>query len=571
MRVSDRSNRLGRALLPNLTHIPVPELQSGADAAAPAPVRARLQWLSPGRLALLLIVIVGAVLRLPHLSTPLVETHGWRQVETASIARALFEERFNPFYPKVNWGGPDGYVESEFPLVPALAAAAYHAFGPDVKWGRAVSLLFALSAIWATAALGTLLIGAGAGRAAALLVATSPAFVFYGRAFMPDTPMVCLSLVAVYGFARYLRAADSRMLLVGAVAAALAWLVKLPSIVIVPVLMALAWEHGGRAALTERRFVLALVLPLIAAAAWYLHAYRIFLETGLTFGILAHPAKTYPATVAFGPWEPFDKWSTVALLVDTEFYRTLLARLWITQLTPVGVAGAAVGLLLWPQGPGRLAVRVWLGILVLFVLAAGHGHLAHDYYQLPLIPVGALFFGAAVGPFFEGSWLARHIARGWKGPLAAGVVAVLLALAGYYFSGVSRSHFRQGRLDTGVIRAGQAIDRVLPAGELLVVADEFGVTSPMLLYFSHADGWSFDVTDLSPQMIARLHDKGARYFATTIWPRIESQRPMVAAYLDEFESVPLGRVPGGTRLVDLSRPKGMDEAPSIPATGVEPR
>ena len=111
----------------------------------------------------------------------------------------------------------------------------------------------------------------------------------------------------------------------------------------------------------------------------------------------------------------------------------------------------------------------------------------------------------------------------------------------------------------GVIRAGQAIDRVLPDRELLVVADEYGVTSPMLLYYSHADGWSFDVTDLSPQMIARLHDRGARYFATTVWGRIERDRPIVAQYLDQFEAVPLGRVPGGTRLVDLSRPAGSQD------------
>lgn len=483
------------------------------------------------------------------------------------MTRALHEQRFNPFYPKVNWGGPDGYVESEFPLVPALAAATYHLLGPDVKWGRAICLVFALGAIWATAALGTLLIGAGAGRAAALLVAASPAFVYYGRAFMPDTPMVCLSLVAVYGFARYFRTAQARMLLVGAVAAALAFLVKLPSVVIVPVLLVLAWEHRGRAALTDRRFVVAFIVPLVVAAAWYLHAYRIFLETGLTFGIIAHPAKTYPPTVAFGPWEPFDKWSTVSLLADWSFYRTLLARLWSTQLTPVGVAGAAAGLLLWQRGAGRAAVQVWLGVLVLFVLVAGHGHLAHDYYQLPLVPVGALFFGAAVGPFFEGPWLSRHVAPGWRGPAAAGLTAVLLALAGYYFSGVSRTHFREGRLDTSVVRAGQAIDRVLTPGDLMVVADEFGVTSPMLLYFSHAEGWSFDVTDLSPPMIGRLHDKGARYFGTTIWPQIEAGRPLVAEYLDAFETVPLGRVPAGTRLIDLSRPKGMSDDDATVSSG----
>lgn len=498
------------------------------------------------------------MLRAPSLTTPMVETHGWRQVETASIARSLYEERFNPFYPEVNWGGPNGYVEAEFPLLPSLAAAVYHVTGPDVRWGRAIVLIFSLAAVWATGALGARLAGPPAGRAAALLVAASPASVYYGRAFQPDTPMVALSLLALYGFARHLQD-GGRVLILGSVALGLAILVKLPAILVLPALLVLCWEYRGRSALTDRRLWAALAVPLVVAVGWYVHAFTIFLETGLTFGIVAHPAKTYPPTVAFGPWEPFDKWSTMALLADHEFYTTILARLWTTHLTPIGLAGAAIGLLLWRRGPGRLAVAAWLLTLIAFVLVAGHGHLAHDYYQLPLVPVAALFFGVAAAPLFDRDWLARYVAPGASGLVAAGVVIVGVVAASYYFSGVERSHFRAGRLDMGVIRAGQAIDRVLPDRELLVVADEYGVTSPMLLYYSHADGWSFDVTDLSPQMIARLHDRGARYFATTVWGRIERDRPIVAQYLDQFEAVPLGRVPGGTRLVDLSRPAGSQD------------
>ena len=498
------------------------------------------------------------MLRAPSLTTPMVETHGWRQVETASIARSLYEERFNPFYPEVNWGGPNGYVEAEFPLLPSLAAAVYHVTGPDVRWGRAIVLIFSLAAVWATGALGARLAGPPAGRAAALLVAASPASVYYGRAFQPDTPMVALSLLALYGFARHLQD-GGRVLILGSVALGLAILVKLPASLVLPALLVLCWEYRGRPALTDRRLWAALAVPLVVAVGWYVHAFTIFLETGLTFGIVAHPAKTYPPTVAFGPWEPFDKWSTMALLADHEFYTTILARLWTTHLTPIGLAGAAIGLLLWRRGPGPRAVAAWRLARFALVRVAGHGHLAHDYYQLPLVPVAALFFGVAAAPLFDRDWLARYVAPGASGLVAAGVVIVGVVAASYYFSGVERSHFRAGRLDMGVIRAGQAIDRVLPDRELLVVADEYGVTSPMLLYYSHADGWSFDVTDLSPQMIARLHDRGARYFATTVWGRIERDRPIVAQYLDQFEAVPLGRVPGGTRLVDLSRPAGSQD------------
>ena len=68
------------------------------------------------------MLLLGASLRLQWLETPLLDGHRWRQVDTAAIARNLYEDRFNVFYPQVDWGGRSGYVESEFPLLPAIAA-----------------------------------------------------------------------------------------------------------------------------------------------------------------------------------------------------------------------------------------------------------------------------------------------------------------------------------------------------------------------------------------------------------------------------------------------------------------
>lgn len=62
----------------------------------------------PARLDFLLLVFIlllGASLRLLWIRAPLLDAHRWRQVDTASIARSLYEERFNVFYPQVNWGG----------------------------------------------------------------------------------------------------------------------------------------------------------------------------------------------------------------------------------------------------------------------------------------------------------------------------------------------------------------------------------------------------------------------------------------------------------------------------------
>ena len=166
--------------------------------------------------------------------------------------------------------------------------------------------------------------------------------------------------------------------------------------------------NDGRALLDGGRCGL-----VLAAAAGTLHAYLIFRDTGLTYGILAHPARTYPAMVAPGPWpDVFSKWSSAALLTDVEFYRTLLHRLVRLHLTPPGFAIALVGLLTW-RGKWSTLPAAWLAAIVLFILVAGTGHLAHDYYQLPLVVIGAMYFGVVAAPLFDGEWLRSASARGW--------------------------------------------------------------------------------------------------------------------------------------------------------------
>ncbi len=48
---------------------------------------------------------------------------------------------------------------------------------------------------------------------------------------------------------------------------------------------------------------------------------------------------------------------------------------------------------------------------------------------------------------------------------------------------------------------------------MIVVVDDYGVNSPMLLYFAHAKGWSFDADTVTAHVVRTLEPQGARYFA----------------------------------------------------------
>src|SRR5262245_15403415 len=101
------------------------------------------------RLAFVLILALGASLRLIHLTGPITDAHAFRQLDTLAMARNIHERGFIPFDPRVDWGGRDGYLEAECPLVPALIALLYRLFGVHEVIGRLVVIGFALGLIWA--------------------------------------------------------------------------------------------------------------------------------------------------------------------------------------------------------------------------------------------------------------------------------------------------------------------------------------------------------------------------------------------------------------------------------------
>src|SRR6266702_4169607 len=92
---------------------------------------------------LITIWILAVAVRLILIDQPYVDHWSWRQSDVAAIARNFSENGFRFAYPQIDWAGSaPGYVGTEFPILPFLAAICYKCVGAHEWIGRSESVIF---------------------------------------------------------------------------------------------------------------------------------------------------------------------------------------------------------------------------------------------------------------------------------------------------------------------------------------------------------------------------------------------------------------------------------------------
>src|SRR6266446_5084579 len=88
------------------------------------------------RLAIMMSILAVAI-RLICIDQPYLDNWSWRQSDVAAIARNYFQVGFHFAHPQIDWAGDEsGYIGTEFPILPFLAAISYKIFGIHEWVGR---------------------------------------------------------------------------------------------------------------------------------------------------------------------------------------------------------------------------------------------------------------------------------------------------------------------------------------------------------------------------------------------------------------------------------------------------
>ena len=472
------------------------------------------------KIAILLWIFAVAV-RLILIDQPYVDDWSWRQSDVAAIARNFFEHGFRFGYPQIDWaGGSAGYVGTEFPILPFLAAICYKVAGIHEWMGRSQSVIFFAISLPFFFLLVRGIFGSSAATWATFFYAFAPLNVFTGRSFMPDVPSLSLGIVGLYFFRRWLGDGKAAPLYLAAIAISLSILIKATSVVIAAPLASIVVGRlcqtpgvsqngagGSRATWTGRSrdrasgrervkrptmyrgmaaFAATAVLPSLA---WYWHAHQI--------------AERYYPHHFFGAGgvrlESFSWYSEIAQQTAT------------SSLTPLLAIMALIGLFVVPRGKYGCLFDWWLVAMVLFVVAVGYGN-RHPWYQLPFVPIAAAFAGAACA--FFGSKISSRIAAG---TLSISLAVSFAILALFYVRPLYESSAAQLR------DAGLELKKITAPDALIVAAD---MGNPTIFYYANRKGWHFleqrgiygGTPKDSQQAIAdleRLHRQGATHLVFT--------------------------------------------------------
>ncbi len=450
-------------------------------------------------LGLAIVLVVALALRLKGIHDPILDHPGWRQGDTAAIARNFATLDYNPFHPQTDYDGPPpNYVELELQIVPFLAATLYKIFGVHEIFGRLISIAFSLGNVALLYFFAGRLFAANgrrnevAGLTAATALAIYPGSVYYGRTFMPDTAMTCLATAAAYAALCWILDGEARLgrkLVVAGLTAAAAILAKpVALIVLVPVAAMLFARQGPRALLRAAPWAYAL-LALVPYAAYDAYV-RSIAEWHWASGI----AEKHVVPSLLDAFR-----SPAAFGAKFGYFRDALGMLWTTMLGPAGAAVALLAIVTPVRARSAAMLWGWLAAALLYAFVVLTVERV-DYYAYLFLPLAALWTGG-LAAFVASVAATRPALR------LPAVAAGCAAAAAIFWTGhvAVRPYYGFNR---DVYRRAKALDATLAPGALVVM----GHYDPSVLYTIGRKGWEEDPLLWTPFDQESAIRKGARYF-----------------------------------------------------------
>jgi 4-amino-4-deoxy-L-arabinose transferase-like glycosyltransferase len=458
--------------------------------------------------ALLAVFLIALAYRLWGVTNPLLDFHSWRQTLTATIAMNFYTGDMNIFNPVSNLVKP--YYAYEFHFYTFIVALLYKVFGSHDIFGRLVAILFSLGSMWMLYLLIKMYFDQTAAIIGIAFFAVLPMSVYYGRTFMPEAAMLFFSIALIYSFSLWLESDRWLHFFATVFCAAMVFLIKLPTLYLGGPLLFLAWMKYQKKIFIQPKLYLFAFMSLIPAILWYGYCAKLQSEayggSNLWLDLITN----------------WDRLSTLRWY-NLIFWTRLVEKMFAFTAFPFLVLGFIAKV----EKPEDRMFHVWfLSVCVYFFIAA-ELNFVHEYYQVPIIPVGCVFIGKFLADFWK-----KNPTLGWKRNYK--VWLVLLMITFIPIHSIYKLNKRL-RYNNGYLTLGEKIKEFTGANDLIVAQEKFLAEngSPQLFYFSTRKGWIHGVNYiLSPEKLKGYISEGAGFYIT-ISNDLKKTNPELNSYLSE--------------------------------------
>ncbi len=446
---------------------------------------------SPAK-ALLAVFFIASAFRLWGVTNPLVDFHSWRQTLTATIAMNFYTGDMNLLQPSTNWVRE--YYEFEFQIYPFLVALLYKIFGFHDILGRLVSIAFSMGTVGMLYLLGKRYYDSTTGLFAAGVFAVLPMSVYYTRTFMPESAMLFFSVTLLYFFTRWLDNGTWKDFLLASIFTTLTFLIKLPALYMGGPLLFLACVKFRWKIFAQYKLYLFVALVLIPPFLWYSHMGELHAQT--------HQGESI--------WLGNDKLANQGILFDYKFYKLIFS----TRLVEKMFAFTAfpfliLGMIAKVERKEQNLFRIWFFSVCAYFLIVAVGNREHEYYQIPIIPVGAIIIGKFLADFFK----ANSNPGGWKQNIKVTLVLLMIL-----FIPIHSIYKLNGRLNINrnYIVIGEQLKEHTGKNDRILLQD-IGSDRPQTFYYGDRKGWTLGYQQsLTPKDIDQYIAKGASYYGMAV-------------------------------------------------------
>lgn len=456
------------------------------------------KFISNPILYLFFILVIGFCLRLYKIDNPIADWHSWRQADTAAVARNFYQEGYNPFLPR----GDDmsaiseikpvlnlnRYRMVEFPIYSSLVYFLYFLNGGvDEKLARMVSVFFSLGSMVFIYLIVKKYSSVIHALLSAFVFAVLPYSIYFSRVTLPEPSLVFFSLGMFYLIDRWIFENKISLFILAILFTACAFLTKpMAAFYLLPLLYSYYLKEGLK--FPSWRYWLFAVLALLPFGLW-------------RFWILNY-AEGIPAS----------KWllNGNGIRFKPSFFKWIIGdRLGREILSITGGFLFLLGLIVKPFARSNYLLHFLTISSFLYVVVFATGNVQHDYYQILLTPVLAIFLARGFWLLFQG--LPIFLPRILSMPFAIFLLTITFYLTWNEIKGLYQIN------NWAIVDAGRVADKLLPK-DAIVVAPYQGDTA--FLYQINRSGF--------PQIISTVQEMKRDYNVTFL---VSTTRDVKTAWL----------------------------------------